>query len=188
MTVDDIKYALKSMGCDFGIQELFSTQSIGLGNGDVNSAGVKIVNLTQLDVHGGIEHDSSLTRSDVGLGDSVKLNTTLLEQFKSFGKTHPGYITFKELADYRKAREADSRARNPNYTFGPKQQFTAFGEAALLYIALSDEIGIRIDWMEYLFVNEKFPFDLGWRIRPISTVEVLVKAGLLKGSTLEWPF
>ncbi|OQS07951.1 hypothetical protein THRCLA_00057, partial [Thraustotheca clavata] len=124
---------------------------------------------------------ASLTRRDVAIGDNTKLDKTLYEQLKSIS-TDGKYITKVELAKHRVAREADSRANNPNFTFGPKEQFLAYGESALLLLALRDNTGgIRLDWLDMVFTQEKLPFELGWDVRTITLAELTLVAGELRG-------
>ena len=52
-----------------------------------------------------------------------------------------------------------------------KERLLAYGEGSLLQILMKDETGnMRIDWLEDLFVKEKFPIDLGWKPRPIDLI------------------
>ncbi|KAJ3211960.1 hypothetical protein HDU67_004153 [Dinochytrium kinnereticum] len=181
MTEGDIKSSLTEvLQLDGILANLFATQSSPLGY--TLADGTKVVDLGQLDKHGGaIEHDASLSRSDFFFGDQTSFNLTLYNQFKSFS-TDKRYITKSQLAEFRAVREADSKARNPTFTFGLREQFVAYGEAALLVISLSDNTGnIRIDWMDKLFIEERFPVELGWTPRPISTLRVLTLAGELRG-------
>jgi hypothetical protein len=55
------------------------------------------------------------------------------------------------------------------------RQFTAYGEAALLWISMkeSDAKGMRIDWLDMLIIQERLPFELGWKLRRITTFETL---------------
>ncbi|KAJ3320140.1 hypothetical protein HDU76_000361 [Blyttiomyces sp. JEL0837] len=187
MSSDDIKSALNTLQCGDLIQTIFASGGTGLGH--KNAAGTQVVDLVELDKHGVIEHDSSLCRSDYNIGDNVHLNTTLLNQLKSFS-TDGVYLTLKELAAFRKAREADSLARNVDangkstYTFGLKEQFIAYGESSLLFLAMrvndTDDAPMRLDWIEYLFINERFPFELGWTLRPITLAATLSYAAELK--------
>ncbi|KAJ3101355.1 hypothetical protein HDU97_001396 [Phlyctochytrium planicorne] len=179
ITQDNIKSTLTDvLQLDGFLANLFATQSTPLGYKLAN--GTEVVDLYQLNKHGGIEHDSSLSRSDTYFGDNFHFNKTLYAQMKSFS-TDGKYLTLDQLTKFRAAREADSKKRNPEWDFGIKQQFTAYGEAALLLIAMSDSTGnIRLDWTDILFQEEKFPVELGWTPRPINTARVLALAGEMR--------
>ncbi|KAJ3137021.1 hypothetical protein HK101_003926 [Irineochytrium annulatum] len=179
MTADNINSALENvMLMDSALSNLFSSQSMPLGT--VLPDGTKIVSLAELDKHGAIEHDASLTRNDAFTGDNTSFNSTLLDQLLSFSSDGV-HVTIDELAKFRAAREKYSKATNPSFTFGLKQQFTAYGEAALLYEAMKDDTGnIRVDWIEVLFREERFPVDLGWRPRPITFTTILGLIGDIK--------
>ncbi|KAI8854282.1 hypothetical protein BC829DRAFT_380766, partial [Chytridium lagenaria] len=95
--------------------------------------------------HGAIEHDASLTRDDAALGDAVDVNRTLctftaIALSNSYSQTliplhilQCTHITLPELLAFRSYRDRDSRLRNANFTYGPKEAFTAYGETALLF-------------------------------------------------------
>ncbi|KAJ3099012.1 hypothetical protein HDU96_010848 [Phlyctochytrium bullatum] len=179
MTEEGIKKTLQTVLLmdDFS-SNLFATQGIALGYNGTD--GTKRVDLGLFNKHNVIEHDASLTRSDLFFGDAVSFNETLYTQMKSFS-TDGKYLTPDQLAKFRAVREKDSKARNPEYTFGPQRQFTAYGEAALLVIAMSDDTGnIRLDWTDVLFRQERFPVELGWKPRSISTPRVLAVAADLR--------
>ncbi|KAJ3172352.1 hypothetical protein HK101_011156 [Irineochytrium annulatum] len=167
MTKENINSALENvLLMDAALSNVFSTASMPLGTKLPN--GTAVVSLAQLDVHGGIEHDASLTRSDTALGDNTAFNETLFEQLLSYSSDGV-YITLDELAKFRAAREKHSKAMNPSFSFGPKPQFTAYGEAALLYFSMKDETDkIRVDWIKVLFREERFPVELGWKPKPMS--------------------
>ncbi|KAI8853448.1 hypothetical protein BC829DRAFT_486786 [Chytridium lagenaria] len=147
-------------GLDFPLALLFSTQSVGTGY-ELN--GEMVTDLKLLDkAPGFIEHDASLSRSDRALGDHIALNSTLYNEFKSYSSDKK-YITVGELARYRAARERDSKARNPS----------------------SVSTGnIRIDWMDSVFINERYPVELGWKPRPVTTPRTLALIADLRARSI----
>nr|AIG55844.1 secreted protein [Achlya hypogyna] len=164
ITASNLRSALGSIHCD-------SSQH----------RGVQELTLKDLDVHNAIEHDASLTRLDAALGSNTKLNSTLLAELLATSADGK-YITKSELAQYRVARETNSRKINPSFTFGVKQQVIAYAEAAALFVAFQDATGaMRVDWIKMFFAEEKLPFELGWTLRPITLAHVLVTAGELRG-------
>ncbi|RHY06992.1 hypothetical protein DYB25_009593 [Aphanomyces astaci] len=181
---DDIKAALATMECDATIQTVFSGSTAMKVGSTVH--GKQQLTLAQLSYHNSIEHDASLTRQDANVGSHVQLDMALLGQLLSMS-TDGVYITKTQLAKYRALREAHSRTYNPAFTFGPRQQFLAYGEAALLVLALRDSTGhVRVDWLRMVLEQEKLPFDLKWRTRPICIADVLGLAGELRGEAFEW--
>ncbi|KAI9359267.1 Chloroperoxidase [Zopfochytrium polystomum] len=172
-TAANITTTTSLFGLDAILSQLMASNGIKLAN-RTNAAGEKVLNLHELSVHNGIEHDASLTRSDAYFGDQIHVNRTLYNQMKSFSSD--GVILTKaEFGKYRKAREADSKARNPEYTFGLGEQFTTYTQSAFLWIALKHDTldGIRLDWLDVLVLEERFPFELGYQLRKIELAHVL---------------
>jgi hypothetical protein len=163
---------------------IFAINGLNLGR---TVGGRQVVSLNELNKHLAIEHDASLTRSDANItgADAVRFNNTLWQQFKSFSKDGK-YITKEQFAAFRVAREDDSRLRNPFFDFSLKSQFTAYGEAALLWLSFNvrqgeRDLGMRVDWLDFFFTQEKFPTVLGWQPNPnLSTVKILGQAFELK--------
>jgi hypothetical protein len=182
ITSDDIKAALAAFQMDSVMQSVFSGPSIMNLGSTVN--GTQVLTLSQLDKHGAIEHDASLTRQDNALGDNTKFDSKLYAQLRALS-TDGQYITEGQLAEFRRMREADSRSRNAQFSFGFKEKLTAYGEAALILITMRDDTGkIRLDWLDMLMQQEKLPFELGWKLRSITMAETLVVAGRLLGKVV----
>ncbi|OQR94250.1 hypothetical protein ACHHYP_01541 [Achlya hypogyna] len=179
ITASNLRSALGSIHCDSSVQRILSSSIVMTLGTDVG--GVQELTLKDLDVHNAIEHDASLTRLDAALGSNTKLNSTLLAELLATSADGK-YITKSELAQYRVARETNSRKINPSFTFGVKQQVIAYAEAAALFVAFQDATGaMRVDWIKMFFAEEKLPFELGWTLRPITLAHVLVTAGELRG-------
>ncbi|KAI8807219.1 Chloroperoxidase, partial [Cladochytrium replicatum] len=167
LTATAITKAAMTVGADFAISSIFGVGAEALTSNTTRGLTPVVLDLVQLGKHNGIEHDASLTRSDAVIGDSFHLNKTLYAQFKSFSSDPAKkYMSFDDVGEYRLAREADSRARNPNFKFGLQQQFLAYAESSLLLLFLADpsdkEKRIRLDWADVLFLEERLPFELGW--------------------------
>ncbi|KAI9354135.1 Chloroperoxidase [Zopfochytrium polystomum] len=181
LTALAITKAAMTVGADIAISSIFGVGAEALTSNTTIGINPIVLDLVQVGKHNGIEHDASLSRSDAGLGDPFHLNKTLYAQLKSFvSDPAKKYLSFDDLADYRLAREADSKARNPAFKFGLQQQFLAYAESSLLLLLLADPADadnrVRIDWMDVLFQEERLPFDLGWKIRPLNIVEILAKS------------
>ena len=85
--------------------------------------------LSDFDVHNGIEHDASLSRADVSEGDGVSLQPGLVELLMSDSMTD--VLSVESLARSRVRRERDSAVRGLPPLDG-KGVFIAYGEAALI--------------------------------------------------------
>ncbi|KAJ3172351.1 hypothetical protein HK101_011155 [Irineochytrium annulatum] len=171
MTYENITSALESvLLLDSALSNLFASASMPLGSKLPN--GTEVVSLAQLDKHNKIEHDASLTRNDISTGDNTHFNSTLFDELLSFS-SDGSYITIAELARFRVSREKYSRATDKDFTFGVRQQVTAYGEAALLYESMRDDSDkIRVDWIKVLFQEERFPVELGWKPRPLGIIKI----------------
>lgn len=111
------------------VSSFFFTKAIGLGMGQNENT---TLSLSDINGHDLIEHDASLVRNDLFFHhDTLAINQTLVSLViasSSDGKV----VTLKDLAQYRARRFQESKETNPDFTFGLKQEFTAFGEASLL--------------------------------------------------------
>ncbi|KAF0683623.1 Aste57867_24329 [Aphanomyces stellatus] len=183
ITIDSLKAALSTFQADETlIKFLTGSTTQGLFK-DVD--GTQQATLADLGTHNVIEHDASLSRQDAAAGDAIHLDPELLAALIAHSSDGQ-YLTKEHLAHYRAIREEHSKANNPDFKFDLKQQFVAYGEAALLLLALKDTTGnIRIDWLKMVFEQEKLPLELGWTVRPITFDEVLLTAGELRGEAFE---
>eukprot|EP01117_Protostelium_nocturnum_P003957 TRINITY_DN15231_c0_g1_i1.p1 TRINITY_DN15231_c0_g1~~TRINITY_DN15231_c0_g1_i1.p1 ORF type:complete len:244 (-),score=66.01 TRINITY_DN15231_c0_g1_i1:103-834(-) len=131
------------------------------------------LDLSDLQKHNAIEHDSSLTRQDNYFGQSTTPLPSLLKRFlnsSSDGK----YISFQDFITYRRERQAESKAKNPTWLFESEQQNAAAGEAAAVAIAFGDVLhGLPVENAKSVFQHERFPSGWTRRTLPIFAVEVL---------------
>ncbi|KAI8620920.1 Chloroperoxidase [Chytriomyces sp. MP71] len=125
---------------------------------EVLEDGTAYLNLDDLNMHGRIEHDASLTRSDAYFGDNFSVNATLLQQFKA-ASTDGKVVTRDDIAKYRVARAADSREHNPENTVGDGMDTTSWGEASLALMIFGNSDEISIDHIDSFFGQEKIPKD-----------------------------
>ncbi|KAI0849408.1 Cloroperoxidase [Daldinia vernicosa] len=121
--------------------------------------------LEQLQVHGVLEHDASLSRSDAFFGNNYVFNESIFNETKLYwtGET----LDANMLANSKVARQISSKAFNPNYTFTPTVESFSLGEVSAPIIAFGDmqAATVRRDLVEYFFENERFPTELGWSTR-----------------------
>lgn len=118
--------------------------------------------------HNVVEHDASLTRDDVYLGNAVALNPQLLNAFVPNLNT---IIRKEDIAAFRSVRIRDSKARNPQFTWKvTSQQPVAAAESAFLHTILGQGNGtIPARWLYDFLKNERIP--TGWTKRTIGAVE-----------------
>ncbi|KAJ3085744.1 hypothetical protein HK102_013870 [Quaeritorhiza haematococci] len=150
------------------------------------------LSLEDLNTHGLIEHDASLTRSDAALGDSVKVNETLVEILLSYSEDGEN-ITADDLARYRRFREDDSAKRNKDLKFGLFEKFLSYGESSLLLNIMGKDGKIPIEVAREFLLHERLPngwtkpetpkgqldlgkylFEIGWKTRSSSSDGKLV--------------
>ncbi|PPQ71241.1 hypothetical protein CVT26_010983 [Gymnopilus dilepis] len=120
--------------------------------------------LSDLDLHNGIEHDASLTREDVAfVPDQSKPHIPYVKELLALasGKDKDGNVilTPKDLSEYSAKRRADSRANNPQFTLDFFHKvFGSSNSSTLLTI-----FGGRVTDLESILVDERIPE--GWESR-----------------------
>lgn len=127
------------------------------------------LHLDDLNKHGVIEHDGSLSRNDVRFGDNHSFNPRIFNSVaKFFGKD---VISITAAAKARKARIAAARAANPAFVFGAgEDQFSQFETA--LYLAVfgkGTEGNAKTKWVEVMFREERLPYREGYK-RPTDVI------------------
>jgi len=118
--------------------------------------------------HNVVEHDASLTRDDLYLGNNVALNPSLLN---AMIPNVNGIIRKENIAAFRTQRIKDSQARNPTFTWKvTAQQPVSAAESAFLHTIFGQGNGtIPAKWLYQFLKNEQIP--QGWTKRQISTLE-----------------
>ena len=138
------------------------------------------IDLVQLREHGKIEHDGSLFRNNVHLGNNFAVNDTLVEQYLSASKDGK-IMTVDDVAIVRRNRFSDSKSRDVHFQFGPKEQLLALGESALMILTL-DKKGQAppLDQIREFVQEERLP--TGWTrsTREINSVDLAAYAAKLK--------
>ncbi|KAJ3318470.1 hypothetical protein HDV06_000449 [Boothiomyces sp. JEL0866] len=157
ITDDSLRYGFKNyFGVGDDVSNFFLSQVTAQHR---NSYG--LIDLKDMRLHGFIEHDASLVHDDLGQDTSNAnyiTNQTLVQQLASYGSN--GVLTSKQLRAFRAQREADSKNADPSYNFGVKQQFTAYGEAALMVKSFGDSNGdMNLDQITTWLGQERIPDD-----------------------------
>ncbi|KAB8236469.1 peroxidase family protein [Aspergillus alliaceus] len=121
--------------------------------------------LDQLNKHNLLEHDASLSRTDAYFGNNYVFNDTIFEETKKYW-TGP-ILDANMLANSKVARQIESKAFNPTYTFTSTMEQFSLGEVAAPIIAFGDMQHGKVNrsLVEYFFKNERFPTELGWKRR-----------------------
>jgi len=116
--------------------------------------------LSDIDVHNGIEHDASLLREDIYFEpDQSKISVRLCQELLSSGTGENGAFTIPDLSRLLTKRRAESKAMNP--TFSNSFQHKLFGSSnasTLLTI-----FGGKMDDIRPFLLEERLPE--GWQPR-----------------------
>jgi hypothetical protein len=91
------------------------------------------IDLDELDKHGAIEHDASLTRKDFSEGDNHSLQPDLIDAL--LNDAQGDSLTVESLATSRVRRDQESQRNGAQALTAASEQF-AYGEAALLLQAM----------------------------------------------------
>lgn len=157
ITDDSLRYGFKTFfGVGDDVSNFFLSQ---VTTQHRNAYG--LIDLKDMRLHGFIEHDASLVHDDLGqntANENYITNQTLVDQLASYGEN--GILSTKQLRAFRSQREADSKSADPSYNFGVKQQFTAYGEAALMVKSFGDSNGnMQLDQITTWLGEERIPDD-----------------------------
>jgi len=142
--------------------------------------------LDLLGKHKFIEHDASLVHDDSYLGkDPCQVNAALVSDLLSHAKD--GKIGAHEIIQFKKTRERDCKATNPEYSFTPQERLVAFGETSLTLIAFGDKKTetISAEDAESFFLHERIPEDYKKAEEPIG-LPYLLLAKLFALWALPW--
>ncbi|KAI6362063.1 hypothetical protein MCOR25_006298 [Pyricularia grisea] len=143
-------------------------------------------NLDELKKHHILEHDGSLSRQDIALGNNLVLNQTIWS--KTLQDFPNDQISLSDSARARKHRHADAKAANSQYDLPLNEQLISFIESALYQSVFGQgtDGGARKDWIRTLFEQERLPFEQGWSraTSPISTATVLLVTSKIAALTV----
>lgn len=121
------------------------------------------LNLDDLNTHGVIEHDGSLSRNDIYFGDNHSFNRTIFNTVAAFFTKD--VISITTAAKARKSRLASARAANPAFNFTAREErFSQFETA--LYLAVfgnGTEGNAKTKWVEIMFREARLPYKEGFK-------------------------
>jgi len=145
------------------------------------------ISLDELDKHGTIEHDASMTRLDTYFGDNHSLNPDLFNGLLN-ATTDGAVLTESDFAAYQSIRQADSKANNPDFDFGLKQQGAAAGEPALFLAVFGQYDGnsynVTLSSLKSVFGLEQLPSD--WTTTANGEVTTLQVGGIAASIRSKW--
>uniref|UniRef100_A0A0D2YJB9 Heme haloperoxidase family profile domain-containing protein n=1 Tax=Fusarium oxysporum (strain Fo5176) TaxID=660025 RepID=A0A0D2YJB9_FUSOF len=132
-------------------------------------------NLDDLNKHGVIEHDGSLSRADIFFGDNHSFNETIWASTASHF-TEPT-ISIATAAKARKERLKAAEAANPEFSLPADLQQFSFIETAL-YLSVFGNLNdgnAKTEWVKTLFQEERLPIEEGFK----RSDDVITAAGIL---------
>ena len=154
------------------LAELMFDQAI-IANPEPNAT---FFTLDMLNVHNVLEHDASLSRTDAAFGNNHIFNETVFNTSRVFWTAD--IVTAEMLANSKVHRMVQSRAFNPEYKFTATTEQFSLGEVSAPIIAFGDieEFTVPKNLIEYFFLNEQFPTELGWsRKEHVMSVEDIIR-------------
>jgi hypothetical protein len=176
---------------NFNLDTSFSTffTYAGMYTGSNGSFTAPQIQLSDLNVHDGIEHDASLTRIDVSEGSGhQRLDTALFNAMLADSPT--AYLDAASLAKTRARLEIAYKART-GHELAWKGSFISYGEVALMLMVFGKPVpngkSEPKDWkiekpdMEILFKEERLPDGYVKPVAPISIVRGYNVAQMLQG-------
>jgi hypothetical protein len=149
MAVDAL---VKSVNLDSGIANMFASVAI-TANPDHSS---HTFDLNQVNKHGLIEHDVSLSRDDIAFGDNHTFNREIWEEMmKSYGNDTETSFASVSRARYARViacKTAHAEAKK-DLQYGIKEFVLSYGESALFLGILGspDEGKIPLEYLRVLF-------------------------------------
>ncbi|KAM0329546.1 hypothetical protein ACHAQA_004855 [Verticillium albo-atrum] len=132
-------------------------------------------NLDDINAHGIIEHDGSLSRNDIFFGDNHSFNRTIWNSVASHFTNRT--ISIPTAAAARKARLQAAAAVNPEFTLNADGvQFSLIETALYLSIFGNVNDGNAVTkWVRVMFEQERLPFWEGFT----RSEEIITAAGIL---------
>ncbi|KAF4454041.1 chloroperoxidase [Fusarium albosuccineum] len=172
-------------GLDISLADLIVafTDSINLDPAATSLVGQKALsagtngsfNLDDLNKHGILEHDGSLSRNDIYFGDNHSFNETIWESVVSHFTEET--ISIETAAAARKERLQVAAAANPEFSLPADLVQISFIESAL-YLSVFGNIedgNAVTEWVKILFEQERLPIEEGFK----RSEDMITAAGVL---------
>jgi Peroxidase, family 2 len=146
--------------------------------GKVVEGGERVLDLSDLVLHGFIEHDASLTRCDAREGDAAALSPPLLDQLLSLSKDGQS-LSLEDLATAHQLRMKQSAAGGHRVPL--KAGILGTFEAALLYQVLRGGDAVAVPSAREFLGSERVPADhrprkIGWGTLLLTSARIAVMA------------
>jgi hypothetical protein len=123
---------------------------------DQDRKGIQTFNLDELNKHGLIEHDGSLSRDDAALGDNHKFDPNIFNTYLNhFGDATETSFASASAARYSRilAARYEHELNNKEFTYDLKRHILSLGETGLLLAVLGDpkEGEVPLQYLKVLF-------------------------------------
>ncbi|GKT66197.1 sterigmatocystin biosynthesis peroxidase stcc protein [Colletotrichum tofieldiae] len=124
-------------------------------------------------------------RTDAFFGSNHIFNQTIFDESRAYWTKD--VLDADQLANSKIARQINSKAFNPNYTFTASVENFSLGEIAAPIIAFGDISAGTVNktLVEYFFLNERLPAELGWvkKENPIRQEDILSVVQMISKAT-----
>ncbi|GKT70635.1 sterigmatocystin biosynthesis peroxidase stcc protein [Colletotrichum tofieldiae] len=125
------------------------------------------------------------SRTDAFFGSNHIFNQTIFDESRAYWTKD--VLDADQLANSKIARQINSKAFNPNYTFTASVENFSLGEIAAPIIAFGDISAGTVNktLVEYFFLNERLPAELGWvkKENPIRQEDILSVVQMISKAT-----
>lgn len=172
---------VKAFGESMNISEDFITF---VGNGALKLAPDKgasgSFNLQDISIHGGMEHDASLSRKDFATGDATSFSPTIFKEFLGYMKGAKD-VTLQVAADARWGRVKTESKRDKKFQYREDDRLNSYIQSVIYRQSLVAPNGsVPIDWVKIWFSEERLPWKEGWRPTQSPVDKVSLLADVLK--------
>ncbi|KAK1231422.1 hypothetical protein PQX77_005465 [Marasmius sp. AFHP31] len=156
--------------------------------GLLTSREAQTMSLHDIALHGNIEHDASISREDIAIGDHISFNETL---FQTLLNSNPGSDVYNTTSagQVMHARLADSLSMNPNVTNTDVEFGARAVESGFYLSVMGDPIAGEAskEFVQIFFREERLPIKEGWK-RPATPINVKTVAALAEkiGKASDW--
>ncbi|KAI1770776.1 Cloroperoxidase [Hypoxylon cercidicola] len=159
----DVNKTVYALGAALNFEPSLSTTLFNFAAGTNQLPNATWFDLDHLSRHNVLEHDGSLSRQDAYFGPQAEFNAAVFNQTKSFWTGD--IITMQMAANARASRLMTSNLTNPEFTLSDTGSTFSFGESAAYVTVLGDKKSATVPktWVEYLFENERIPYELGFK-------------------------
>ncbi|KAG4429663.1 hypothetical protein IFR05_014850 [Cadophora sp. M221] len=133
-------------------------------------------NLDDINTHGIIEHDGSLSRNDIYFEDNHSFNSTIWNSVAAFFTNDT--ISLDTAKSARSSRLAAAAAVNPQFNMSASDaQFSGIETALYMTVFADPDVAseARTEWVDVLFAKERLPYEEGWTRSEVQ----LTAAGIL---------